>query len=1364
MNSRSSILKISGKFLTPGIIIMMLVSLLGVCTNKTYAQDLDPVSHNYRLVSAGSYIIAMDNALQQDAGNGNLFNLKAYGLAATLMDNRIALYWAIRAGKAKDDTDFSAMTTQVFGTTTNAVPTLRQFRAGPFIAQPSDTVGFDSVVTAFNTANPNNKVSVYQMTQATWVDIRYTLLIQPRAALLNDGGNASFHVGYMTKASIPNQNYEVLSTGAHLTNPDSCFTFASEPHNDNPSTAVADSIRSFMNRGGNFLAQCNAITDYENATTPGLQTSRGVTGTTSLFGTNLGATTYPHPDLSFTQYQGTFDPASISVASFCAYYTLNNGSVFINNGDAYDRYTGSNAADIGQSVAKLDTGAGHLVFYTAGHNYGSTNDANNINGIRSYFNAMFTPSSYNVRCAFLTFSNDLSITKTAQPISLIPGQNDTFTVIITNNGPSTAVPSGVIAMDTLPVGFTYVSSHTSKGTYSNSTHTWIIGTMPLHESDTLVIVATAVTPGTITNTAFINAEPFDFNQTNDTAHATVIVHSCLTISLGNDTAICKGKNIVLGGTPTATGGSAPYTYIWSPTVSLNAGNIANPTATPDTTTRYSVTVTDINTCSATASINITVKPLPTPTITLSSAQICTGGSDTIFAGGGVSYLWSTSATTDTIIVAPGTSTPYSVTVTDVNHCTATTTKTVIANPPPTPPVTLTSAQICSGSKDTLIASGGTTYLWSNTLTTDTIIVSPTSTSTYSVTVTDIHHCTASVTKTVTVIPSPIAAITPTSAQICIGNSDTLTAASGGTNYAWSTSVNTTAIIVSPTTTTTPYSVTVTGSSGCTASASFTVTVNPLPTPAVSLTSVQICSGSKDTLIGGGGSRYTWNNSANTDTIIVSPTNTTTYSVTVTDTNSCSATLSKTVIVNQPPTATMTLLSGQICLGNKDTLIAGGGLSYVWSNSATTDSIIVSPTTNTRYSVTVTDANHCIDSVTRTVIVNPLPTPVITPSPAQICIGRSDTLTGSGGVSYQWNNASNANPIVVSPSTNSTYAVTVTDANSCSATASQAVIVNPLPTPGISLTSTQICSGNIDTLIASGGISYVWSNAATTDTTFVSPTTTTQYIVTVTDANSCTDTISKTLIVTPLPVVVITQTSAQVCIGNQDTLTASGGGTYVWSNAANTASIVVSPPATASYTVTVTGVNTCTATGTASVIVIPLPTLDLGTDTVVCMGISYYIPGLSSASSIIWVPDSGLNDPTSVSPIFFTKDSVNYSYTVIAIDTASGCADTGHLNIGTHTCISYIVGAQAFTPNGDNTNDHFTLFSSQIASYEISIYNRWGELVYQSSDLTALNDTSKGWDGSYQGKPQPADVFVYYITAKDNFNKEMTKKGNITLLR
>ena len=687
---------------------------------------------------------------------------------------------------------------------------------------------------------------------------------------------------------------------------------------------------------------------------------------------------------------------------------------------------------------------------------------------------------------------------------------------------------------------------------------------------------------------------------------------------------------------------------------------------------------------------------------------------------------------------------------------------VTVYPLPTASITQPSSPICGGYNDTLTAHGGVSYIWSTGALTTTNIVSPLIDSTYTVTVTDAHGCSASAATRVTpLLPAPVAIITPTPSPLCIGGRDTLTTGLG-TSYTWSTGGNTISIIVTPTTTTT-YSVTVTGANGCTATDTVSVGVNPLPSPTISL-SAQICRGGNDTLIARGGSLYVWNNTSNSDTIIVSPTTTTTYSVTVTDSNSCSATASKTVIVNQPPSATMTLLSAQICSGDKDTLIAGGGVSYLWSTSETTDSIIVSPTINTRYTVTVTDANHCTDSVSRTVIVNPLPIAAIALASPQICLGQSDTLTASGGSSYIWSNAANTGLIIVSPVATSTYTVTVTDANSCSATVSETVNVNPLPTPTIILTSALICGGTLDTLIASGGISYVWSNAATTDTTFVSPTTTTQYTVTVTDANSCSDTASKTILVIPSPTPSVNLTTPQICDGSSTTLTAAGGVGYQWSNAANTDTTTVSPSSTTTYSVTVTGANSCSATAEATVIVNLIPTLSLGPDTVVCEGLGYIIPGISSASFIIWVPDSGLSDPTYIAPRFFTKDSVNYTYTVIAIDTASGCADTSHLTIGTHTCVSYIDGPQAFTPNGDNINDHYTLFASQIASYEIKIYNRWGELVYQCSDLSALNDLSKGWDGSYEGKPQPVDVFVYYINATDNFNVQISKKGNITLLR
>ena len=236
------------------------------------------------------------------------------------------------------------------------------------------------------------------------------------------------------------------------------------------------------------------------------------------------------------------------------------------------------------------------------------------------------------------------------------------------------------------------------------------------------------------------------------------------------------------------------------------------------------------------------------------------------------------------------------------------------------------------------------------------------------------------------------------------------------------------------------------------------------------------------------------------------------------------------------------------------------------------------------------------------------------------------------------------------------------------------------------------------------------------------------------------------------------------MGSATLLKASGGVGFQWSNGANTDTTTVSPIITTIYSVTVTDSNTCSASAIDTVTVNPLPTLNVGPDTAICVGLNYSVPGLSSVSSVIWSPDSNLSNPGIVAPTMFFNDSAILNYMVIAYDSASGCADTVHLSITAGHCRSYIDGAQAFSPNNDQVNDFYTLFSYLIVSYEIRIYNRFGELVYTSSDLSALNDMSKGWDGTYQGKPQPMDTYIYYIIATDSFGKQISKKGNITLLR
>jgi hypothetical protein len=245
--------------------------------------------------------------------------------------------------------------------------------------------------------------------------------------------------------------------------------------------------------------------------------------------------------------------------------------------------------------------------------------------------------------------------------------------------------------------------------------------------------------------------------------------------------------------------------------------------------------------------------------------------------------------------------------------------------------------------------------------------------------------------------------------------------------------------------------------------------------------------------------YVWSNGETTSRIDVNPLVTTDYTVTVTDCNGCQSTDTVKATVHPLPTP---IIKGtkNICIGGSTVLTASGGNSYLWSTGATSSSISVSPTAAQTFTVTVTDTNGCKASTSATVIVNPLPSPVIS-GDLDICIGQSTTLTASGGSGFEWSTGATSSSILVSPLVNTIYMVMVTDANGCQEFTEVQVIVNPLPVVSISGIAT-ICNGQTTTLLASEGVSYLWSNGSTSRSTDVSPSVNTTYSVTVTDVNGC----------------------------------------------------------------------------------------------------------------------------------------------------------------------------------------------------------------------------------------------------------------------
>lgn len=749
--------------------------------------------------------------------------------------------------------------------------------------------------------------------------------------------------------------------------------------------------------------------------------------------------------------------------------------------------------------------------------------------------------------------------------------------------------------------------------------------------------------GNTTGTVAVRAARGRFCDTTAFATATITVLASPNGSVSpTNPSVCNGGSVTL----TASGGTS---YAWS----NGLGTGASKTVSPTVATTYTVTITQSG-CTDVDTVTVNVNSLPTASISPATLTVCSGETATLTAGGGTQYSWSNSGGSNAqASFTPTGNTTYTVTVTDGNNCSATASRLVSVNSLPTATISPTSITICSGQTATLTASGGTQYVWSNSGGSNAqASFSPANTTIYTVTVTNANNCSVTASRQVSVNSLPNAAIAPVTVTICNGESTTLTA-SGGVQYTWSNSGGSNAQATFSPTSNTTYTVTVTNANNCSATASRLVTVNSLPTASISPSSASICEGATQALTASGGTAYAWSNSLGSGASkSISPTTTTTYTVTVTNANNCSATASSTITVNPIPSAA---INGPttLCSGLSATLTATGGGTYSWSNSLGNNAAItVSPVNTTTYTVTVTGTGNCTATVSQTVSVQSSPTATIA-GPNSVCSGDSITLTANGGNAYTWSNGATSASIKVAPSANTTYNVTVSIGANCTATATQSVTVNAKPTPTVTPTTATICSGQSQTITAGGGTAYAWSNSGGSNAqASFSPATATTYTVTVSNAN-CSATATATVNVNQTPTASISPSSSSVCQGSSQQLTASGGGTYNWSNSGGTlANATFTPATTTTYTVTVTQ-NNCTATATATIAVNSLPTASVAPATAsICAGGSQQLTA-SGGNAYAWSNSLGSNAVQSVSP----GSSATYTVTVTSANNCTATASS-----------------------------------------------------------------------------------------------------------
>ncbi|MFO0356836.1 MAG: LamG-like jellyroll fold domain-containing protein [Sphingobacteriaceae bacterium] len=257
----------------------------------------------------------------------------------------------------------------------------------------------------------------------------------------------------------------------------------------------------------------------------------------------------------------------------------------------------------------------------------------------------------------------------------------------------------------------------------------------------------------------------------------------------------------------------------------------------------------------------------------------------------------------------------------------------------------------------------------------------------------------------------------------------------------------------------------------------------------------ICNGSSTTLTASGVSSYTWTSGPTTATFAVTPSVTTTYSVVGTATNACLTNVTtQTINVNAIPTVAVN--NGTICSGSTFTMVPTGAGTYTIQGG----SAAVSPTANASYTVIGTSTAGCVSANTATSNVTVNAAPIVSANNGTICNGNTFTIVPSGANTYTIQGGNT----VVSPTANASYTVIGTNSVGCVSanTATSSVTVNANPTVTTVSNASLICNGQTATLTASGANTYVWNTTATTAVIAVSPTTTTSYTVTGTNAAGC----------------------------------------------------------------------------------------------------------------------------------------------------------------------------------------------------------------------------------------------------------------------
>ncbi len=877
------------------------------------------------------------------------------------------------------------------------------------------------------------------------------------------------------------------------------------------------------------------------------------------------------------------------------------------------------------------------------------------------------------------------------------------------------------------------------------------------------------------------------------------------VMTGSSPSVCAGGSVALGGQ--ASGGIPGFTYSWSAGPASDTYTVSSVVAGSQI---YTLSATDSNTCTVTNTIAVSY--VPNPVLSLPTVSICPLETGILQVSGASTYEWFDSSTLSTYTASPPVTSSYSV-IGSALGCTTAASGTIVVKPLPLPMYSNNSPR-CNGETLNLFALGGQSYFWSGpqnfTSTAQNPVlpaVSPANSGQYAFTVTAANGCTAALSGSVIVHPTPT--LTVLGSTVCVAQNMLLFANSvPGASYNWSGpqsfgSTQQNPVVSSPSVNMTGnYQVLVHSAQGCSNTAVAHASVTAMPVPAF-VTNSPLCDGAALNFNSAGTTgavNYSWSGPDNFSSQAQNPSisqvsmQSAGYYTLVVTTGPCVAGIVQPVIVNPLP---VPVISGpaSVCETKSIALAVNAPghqiINYQWvfpSGISSLDFVSIDSSTTSNsgvYSATVTDNNGCRGSVSRQIVI--LNNPLVSAIGDTVCLNQPARLRASGAGDYVWYgpnlHVNTGAQALVGQAANvfpETYVVVGTAINGCTAITSAEVHTSKLPSPGITVAPQEtLCLNAQLQLTGSGGVSYEWHTpaghiyrGAEVSLIMQSMALAGNYTVVATDKFGCSNSTTKYISLTPLPEGSLYADKWESCVPfcSQFNFKPAGAarpwsGSWVINqkkiNSENFSYCFDKP---GNYTIT--GSFTDNISGCAN-------------------SQTYHVQAYSNPeASFKWEPEKpvetfdevkfyntssgeeqknwtwhiegvhGRLDQENFSSTF--RDAGNYRV-VLVVENKWGCSDTSINVVEVKGDFSFYV-PDVFTPGNDGTNDIFKPVTRGVTKYRLEIFNRWGERLFLS-----LNPED-GWDGTFQGKICKADSYVWNVVLTTSENQQKEYKGHVILYR